>query len=309
MDLEQFTSELVRILKVVLEGECEVRVEKLQEYYGRTPYKIMFLKQDSTGGYKLVTEVYPENYYEYYFSGQKELDEIGEMILDFYDKTTGQLSEEYAMINDYSRVRNRLSFMFINRQRNENSLKELVHIDYGDIVLIFNVVFIDKETYKMGSARVSHDMVKKWGISEEQFCVEAFMSAPNITPPRIMTESETICACLDVPFKGDDKAGMYVVTNSFLYMGSGVILYKGIGALIEKKTGYKDFYVLPSSRNEMLLVPVDMHISADGLKQMLVEVNGTEVSSQDYLSDSIYTYSTETEEFKIYGKEQSHEEQ
>ena len=302
MSLKQLTEDLVRLLSKALEGECKVKSQRLEEYHGRTPYRILFLK-DSDGKQAVVADIYPENYYEDYFSGQKSLDEIGESILNFYDKATGEFREEYEMLEDYSQIRNKLSFMFINRHRNRDMLKQLVYIDYGDIALILQVVFINRKQYGVVSSKINYQMLKHWGISKEQLYTDAFMSAPNITPAKIMTEDEAICECLGVPCKGDEKANMYTVINGIYQMGSGVILYKGLGEVIKKKTGKKDFYVLPSSIHELLLVPVDISVSVKELKQMVKQVNRDQVSVEDYLSDEIFTYNADTEEFKPYGKE------
>ena len=148
--------------------------EKLEEYHGRTPYRILFLK-DSDGKQAVVADIYPENYYEDYFSGQKSLDEIGESILNFYDKATGEFCEEYETLADYSQIRNKLSFMFISRHRNRDMLKQLVYIDYGDIALIFQVVFINRKQCGVASSKINYQMLKHWGISKEQLYTDGVL--------------------------------------------------------------------------------------------------------------------------------------
>ena len=58
---------------------------------------------------------------------------------------------------------------------------------------------------------------------------------------------------------------------------------------------YGDMYILPSSIHEMLLVPVknslNGDITIDTLEQMVREVNETQVSPQERLSNEVYAYS------------------
>ena len=303
MSLKEFVEELAGILPKELKAECSVKLKELEEYYGRIPYRILFLGY-SKDRQSLALTVNPENYYEDYFSGQRSVKEIGEEIRSFYEKFDEEFILEREAVENYDKAKKYLSFAFINRHRNEAVLKELVHIDYGDISLIYRLVFQKSDQKKnVSSVKITKRMIQKWGVLERELNTDAFMSAPNITPARLLTLDEVMCECFDVPHRGDGQANMYVLTNSIMQNGSGVILYKGIGEMIRNKTGKKDFFVLPSSVHELLLVPMDMGVSYDELKKMVEEVNREEITVEDYLSDSIFVYNVETEEFMPYEKE------
>ena len=82
---------------------------------------------------------------------------------------------------------------------------------------------------------------------------------------------------------------VYVMTNSARVEGAVAIACPE--ALEEaKKTIGEDFYILPSSRHEVLLVPQSMTDNPKDLEDMVKAVNATTVSREDFLSDHVYSY-------------------
>ena len=87
----------------------------------------------------------------------------------------------------------------------------------------------------------------------------------------------------------DNMDPMFVATNSKKVNGAGVILYDGLLRTFAEKIG-GDFYILPSSVHEVIFVPANGDIDARYLIQMVKEVNATEVSPDEVLSDNVYMY-------------------
>lgn len=86
----------------------------------------------------------------------------------------------------------------------------------------------------------------------------------------------------------------YVITNASGVDGSSAILSDSFMQSVSEKIGSEEFYILPSSRHEVLAIdPAIVEDTAD-LKQMVMEVNSKEVSAEDFLSDSIYKYNGKT---------------
>ena len=52
-----------------------------------------------------------------------------------------------------------------------------------------------------------------------------------------------------------------------------------------------EFYILPSSIHELILVRDTVGMDANSLRDMVREVNSTQVASDEVLSNSIYHYS------------------
>jgi hypothetical protein len=82
---------------------------------------------------------------------------------------------------------------------------------------------------------------------------------------------------------------MYVCTNVNKCNGAGVIFYKDFLKNISEKVG-TDLYIIPSSIHEVIIVPANDKIDSELLKSMVPEVNETEVTVTEVLSNHVYLY-------------------
>ena len=84
-----------------------------------------------------------------------------------------------------------------------------------------------------------------------------------------------------------DGPQLYVLTNREKVEGAVLGTDRNIMSAIHEALG-KDFYVLPSSRHELLIIPESPDVDPRDLEAMVQEVNRIEVSAEDFLSDHIY---------------------
>ena len=54
------------------------------------------------------------------------------------------------------------------------------------------------------------------------------------------------------------------------------------------------FYILPSSRHEVLAISTEWNIGIDDLKTMVKIINSTEVRPEDWLSDEVFVFDGRT---------------
>lgn len=85
---------------------------------------------------------------------------------------------------------------------------------------------------------------------------------------------------------------MFVLSNERKINGASIILYNEQLAELSDKLS-DDLLIMPSSIHEVLAVPASSMDAID-LKQMVREVNDTEVSEQEILGYSVYRYNRET---------------
>jgi len=81
---------------------------------------------------------------------------------------------------------------------------------------------------------------------------------------------------------------MCVLSNTQEYYGASCILYPGVLEKIRNELK-QDFYIIPSSVNEVIIVP-SSHTDSMHLRDMLEDVNRTIVPPDEILSDNIYRY-------------------
>jgi len=90
---------------------------------------------------------------------------------------------------------------------------------------------------------------------------------------------------------------MYVISNEQQLQGAAAVFYPGMmEAAARELKG--DFFLLPSSVHEMLLVPDDGNMTAAELSTMVSTVNRQEVAPELRLSDNVYHYDAKARAFE-----------
>lgn len=87
----------------------------------------------------------------------------------------------------------------------------------------------------------------------------------------------------------DEQSPVFVTTVPDAINGAGVIAYPDFMEQVVAKLG-GDFFDLPSSIHEIILLPDDGQVKAAELKTMVMEINEAEVRPEDRLSDNVYHY-------------------
>jgi hypothetical protein len=92
------------------------------------------------------------------------------------------------------------------------------------------------------------------------------------------------------PLVPEEVGGMYVLTNASGSLGAAALFYPDVKEKAAELLG-GDYYILPSSVHEVILVPDSADIKAADLCDMVKQANRTVVDEKDILSDNVYHYS------------------
>jgi len=114
--------------------------------------------------------------------------------------------------------------------------------------------------------------------------------------------SDLICAeegiPNDFPIPMLEPSPMFVLTNKSKVNGAVAITSKSALRKACDTIG-GDFFILPSSRHELILLKKDKGANAFFLKNLVQEVNSEAVAQEDKLSDNVYFYNSISEEVEI----------
>lgn len=183
------------------------------------------------------------------------------------------------------REKTKILYQLLNYRRNEELLRRIPHVPYLDLA----IVFVQEE--KAGQTRRLITQGGNPGELEKQAAFDTPRCCPVYFHPLDEVIRELGCE-LDQEFP-QESCGlpMYLLTNVQKFLGASVILYPGllhkIGEWLED-----DFYILPSSIHECILVPARTACSKRLLEEMVAEVNRAQVPESERLSDSVYYYQT-----------------
>ncbi|PHU35991.1 DUF5688 family protein [Pseudobutyrivibrio ruminis] len=162
--------------------------------------------------------------------------------------------------------------------------KGVIYRNVLDLALIYKVELEVSDEVK-GAYNLSYDVMNLAGLSEDElFEVVRDYKAYNMKP--ILA---TIMQYMDVPeeeFGGIDfdVPGVYVFSNADMHYGAAAL----VSDVLLKLGKRVEFYVLPCSKHELILVDNSLGGDVEGLKDMVKMVNSTELAPEDYLSDSVY---------------------
>ena len=115
-------------------------------------------------------------------------------------------------------------------------------------------------------------------------------------PELLLPMSELLEELMGVQVE-ERELSFYVLTNKDKMFGASAMLYTEQ----MKRLAYRlqsDLLILPSSVHEVLLLPDDHDREYDFYRQMVQEVNATQVDPEEILSDSLYRYDREKAEIE-----------
>lgn len=206
-------------------------------------------------------------------------------------------------LTNYDAMKNKLSMDVVSAERNAEMLSNIPHERIEDMAVVYRLVLDSKDSGN-GTILVTNNLMEQFGVTQEQLHEDAMLNAPEIRPSEIkgMSEmlSEMMGADMDPGMDSlDDK--MFVATVPDKIHGAGVIAYPNFFEEAAEKVG-GDFFVLPSSIHEILLVKDSGDMSVRDLENMVREVNATQVSPEEQLTDHVYHYDSKDHIFEMADK-------
>lgn len=244
-------------------------------------------------------------YYEQYRSG-KSLDFLADSILSLYEESDRKGSADVSFYSDFEKVKLQIACKLINYEKNEELLRHVPHRRFHDLAIVY-YCRTEHTVLGKGSILIQNDHLKQWNTDAHHIHEAAFFNTLRILPYRIYDIADILEESFGCRKSGDDTqhVQMYVLTNSEKYWGAVTIIYDSVLEKIAEKIG-KDYFVLPSSIHECMIVPENKELKKEGLHQMVREINRRCVAQEDILGDSIYHYNMEKKELElVYGAEEA----
>lgn len=242
----------------------------------------------------------PTIYLDYYYDEYKKgfsIDSLSKQIITQYQKFALEEDFDITVFTDYKKCKPNISYKLINYEKNKELLKDVPHIVYLDLAIVFYCLLC-KSKAETSSILIRNSHMEHWGVT----CEELFDVASNNTPRLLESDIRNLTDIVkelmdnnpDIVLNSDsvidDDNAMYVLTNKLKLYGACCILYKNLLEEFAKKVG-SDLYIIPSSVHEVLLLPNSIEYDREYLTDLVKEVNSSDLSTEDVLSDHVYYYS------------------
>ena len=205
-------------------------------------------------------------------------------------------------LKDYETIKPMLQMRIFDTEKNERRLETIVHHCFGDFTAGYGIMLGSQEERSM-SVMITPMMLDMWGITKRRLHEDTILADLSRNPllcdmesiMRTMMTGEEPRNYLSGPPKAYDpeevENPMFVLTSAERMNGAGLILNPVIQEKIAGVLG-GNYYVLPSSVHEVLVLQDNGQHHAQELNAMVWQINQDMVMPQEILSDKVQYYDT-----------------
>lgn len=186
--------------------------------------------------------------------------------------------------------------VLLNAEWNRELLEGCPSREFLDLAAAYCLELEDADC--RATALIKEYYLESWGITEGELWETALENLQG-EEYRIKPLPEILESILGPGMGGfHDFPLLYVLTNQRVSHGAAGILRKDLLEGFSKQIG-GNFYILPSSVHETLLLADGPNIKAKELREMVQSVNREEVNKEEWLSENVYYYDREKGEPEI----------
>ena len=263
--------------------------------------------------------IYIDDFFEDYEKGVS-LEEIVEAVWQIFRKNRFEESVDLSNFASYEKAKDQIAFRLVNFEKNRELLKGVPYKIFCNLAVVFYYSVNEAPFYGKASILIKQEHLEKWGVSLEELCRNAMKNTPRMYPARnentesVMVQMlekglvdendisvkladrqeqkwmDEVLSQLQEDFGRDEnRIPMYVLSNEQKLYGASCMLYPDI---LEKfsRLIQNDFYILPSSIHEVILLPFQEQPERESLLEMVTEINKTQVEESEVLADSVYCF-------------------
>lgn len=299
MDFNEFQNQILQEAKDRMWGvQVEIRpVEKLQ---GESYTGLSIQPNDSP----MAATLNLDTVYNQMVDQGKSFQEVADdLITHAADIIVDMPKIDVNDITNYDQMKNTLVVQVIPTDRNAEMLADIPHKNIEDMSLVYRMQ-IDQNENGTSSVLITNAMLENYSVTVDQLHQDAMDAAVINNPATFRSMQEVLSDLMGMPadlMPPMDGPQMYVASVENSLNGAGVIAYPDFMNQVAEQVG-GDFFVLPSSVHEVLVVPDDGSIDRHDLESMVREVNASEVLPKDQLSDNVYHYDSQDQVFELAGK-------
>ena len=292
---EEFKNEVVGKIREFLPESFASAEVSLQVVRKNNDLQLTGLTIRSTES-NICPTIYLEKFYDEYVEGA-DMSEILERIASV--RMDHEVSESFdvAQISDFEQIKGKLVPRLINAEMNSELLKARPHKLVADLAVTY-CALLDQSFDGTASVAVTNELMKMWNTSVEELHEIAVANLSELLPSTFKGMTEVMSEMMgmsteDMEMMGmsTDEEQMYVLSNTMNINGASALLDKKMMEEIIEIVG--EFYILPSSIHEVLIVPVKSGMDIETLENMVCKVNATQVQLEERLSDHVYAYNLE----------------
>ncbi|MCM1045974.1 MAG: DUF5688 family protein [Candidatus Gastranaerophilales bacterium] len=309
MEMNLFAQNVQKKVASELGRGYQVKLQEVTKLNHVTMQGLLILSEEKN----VSPTIYLDSFWEAY-EGGASMEVIVEKILQIYREDTPVQNIDLDFFKDFEKVRDRICYRLVHREKNEAFLAGIPHIEFLDLAICFFYAYRG-DAIGEGSILIHNAHVKLWDTDKKELLALAQKNTPRLFPWKCTSLGEIVAEILQGQEKkmsgtaesaeaerewreGIADVAMKVLTNQSCVQGAACILYPDVLEELSAQAGV-NFYILPSSIHEVILVADNGRETPEFLKEMIYDVNHTQVEPEEVLSDSLYYYDRKKKTVRI----------
>lgn len=298
MTFEQFEEQIIDSISDYYDGEASVTIGDVTKNNGVVLRGLTVRYREEN----ICPTVYIQTFYDELLQG-RTFKSILDEILSVIDSSKKDIDIDLSFLEDFESLKKKILVKLINKEQNKELLEEVPYVEFLDLAAVFYVM-ISNEKIGNGTVLLKDKNLEAFGIDIDELFEIAkennkrilgsyIEGIEDILLKMMKMRNEEIPADLEKTINENKEMGnilpLYVMSNKYNVLGAACLLdNERLKEFSDEMDS--DFYIIPSSIHEIILVPDFAGEEPDSLRDMVKEVNMTQVPVQEVLSDRLYKY-------------------
>lgn len=243
--------------------------------------------------------IYLNQYFNQFNDGRTMDDIVSDIIRVYENNQPENIMDVFKTEDfyDFDKMKEKIVLKVINTERNLDLLEQVPHLDMEGLGLsvVFYVSLMTGE--QSAGILIKNEHLKLWEKAVSDLLTVAEVNTNRMHAFVVKSMNEVLSGMFgfEEDLIPEDVPVFYVLADENNTFGASQLYLKDkIREFAEKNNC--DVYILPSSVHELLLLRADFpNLEPSYLKEMVCEVNATEVSDEDFLCDGAYKFELATD--------------
>lgn len=188
-----------------------------------------------------------------------------------------------------------ISLRLLETSRNKEFLKDIPYMEVGNGLVLICDIRVQQGDDGFYTTIVNNNLLNALGKNKQDIFRQAISQAWETDKPVLCSMESRLFGDIDTNLLDNPEpvdSGMYILSNTSSIHGAAALFYPDVQQKISEVLG-ENYYALPSSTEEFIIVPESNGIGPNELTGMVRNANRTVVEPGQVLSDSVLKYDKE----------------
>ena len=258
---------------------------------------------------KVTPVVYVDDMYDYY-NNVNDLDNTLNKAISLIESSINSIENtklDDTVSNLIGDIKGNVFPRLVNTKTNEVMLKNTPHRDFLDMSIVYYIEQYNDELGAIEGIRITNELMQSENLSEEELYHNSMKNMLEKEKSRLIPMIKVIMSIqFGIPLReteiseSDFSDGDFIMLSNERGINGSRRLLDAKALIKASEIAESDLYILPSSTQEVLIVSVnEINASPSELKNMVREVNISEVSKEERLTDNVYIFKRDTSTIEI----------